>query len=254
MTRLAAMRTRATGLIVMALAMLAPGAAVAQQTNWIVAPYIWMSDVSWDIAARGSGTVEFSNIVDKLDGAGLIRVEYVNGKYGLTFDYVGLSLSDNRRFATPGPVPIDIRVRADVDTTLFEAGAFYRPSATDSGVDILAGFRAVDVDSELVVTPADTQPQRFNTSSSFTDFYAGARYLHRFTESWDATIRGDYGIGGSEGSLNLLVSIGWRSRGTFGMSLDYRHLTFDVNERIEGERATNEFDFSGPALGFMFRF
>jgi hypothetical protein len=248
------MRIFKIGLTVVALGMLTPGLAEAQQKNWLVAPYIWMSDVSWDIAARGSGTVEFSNIVDKLDGAGLIRVEYVNDKFGLTFDYVGMSLSDNRRFATPGPMPIDISIRANVDLTMFEAGAFYRPSATDSGFDFLAGLRATEVDSYLIVTPADAQPQRFDTSSSFTDIYAGARYLHRFTEAWDATIRADYGVGGSDGSLNFLVSVGWRSRGTFGMSLAYRHLTFDVDERIEGEAATNEFDFTGPALGFMFRF
>ncbi len=104
------------------------------------------------------------------------------------------------------------------------------------------------------MTPANTQPQRFDSSSSFTDFYAGARYLHRFTETWDFSIRGDYGIGGSDGALNLMASVGWRTRGAFGMSLAYRHLTFDIDERIEGEPATNKFDFSGPALGFMFRF
>jgi hypothetical protein len=38
------------------------------------------------------------------------------------------------------------------------------------------------------------------------------------------------------------------------MSLAYRHLTFDLDQKVEGEAVTNEFGFSGPLLGFLFRF
>ena len=236
-----------------------PGISAAQQGEWLVAPYLWTADVSWDLAARGDGTVEFSDIVDKLDGAGLIRIEYVRNKLGFTFEYVGMSLSDGRRISIPNPLPppdelVLVDTRANVDLTIFEAGVFYRPSATDSGIDVIAGIRDSDVDSTLIVTPGNTQPQRFDTGSGFTDIYVGARYLHRLTESWDFSVRGDYGFGGSDGALNLMASVGWRSRGVFGMSLAYRHFAFDVDDRVEGERVTNEFSFSGPALGFMFRF
>jgi hypothetical protein len=229
-----------------------PGISAAQQPGeWLVAPYIWAADVSWDLAARGDGTIAFSDIVDKLDGAGLIRIEYVRNKIGFTFDYVGMSLSDRRNFMIG---PIDNSIQANVDLTVFEAGVFYRPSATDSGIDVIAGVRDSDVDSNVIVTIGDTQPQRLDSGSGFTDVYVGARYLHRLTESWDFSVRGDYGFGGSDGSLNLMASVGWRSRGTFGMSLAYRHFAFDVDDRVEGEPVTNEFSFSGPALGFMFRF
>lgn len=248
------MKIRNTGLAVLMSFMLVPGLSVAQQGEWLVAPYLWAADVSWDLSTRGDGTIEFSDIVDKIDGAGLIRIEYVRNKLGFTFDYAGMSLSDGSRISIPGPSPVNIDIRANVDLTIFEAGVFYRPSATDSGIDVIAGIRDSDVDSTLIVTPGNTQPQRFDTGSGFTDIYIGARYLHRLTESWDFSVRGDYGFGGSDGSLNLMAGVGWRSRGTFGMSLAYRYLAFDINERIEGEPVTNEFSFSGPALGFMFRF
>lgn len=248
------MKVRKPGLLALALSLLVPAVCGAQQTNWLVAPYLWASDVGWDISSRGNGTVAFSDLVDKIDGAGLIRVEYTSGQFGLTFDYVGMSLSDGQRITTPGQVPVDIDIRAGLDMTVFEAGGFYRPSATDSGIDILAGLRYVNVDADLVVTPGDTQPQRFDSGKNFTDIYAGARYLHRLTEAWDFSIRADYGLGGSDGALNVVASVGWRSRGTFGMALAYRHQTFDVDGRVGGEPATNEFDFTGPALGFLFRF
>ena len=234
--------------------LIVPVLSAAQEGEWLVAPYLWTADVSWDVAARGSGGVEFSDLVDKLDGAALIRIEYVRNKIGFTFDYVSMSLSDRTNISTPGPIPIDINIKADVDLTVFEAGVFYRPSATDSGVDILAGIRETDVDSTLLVTQTGFPTERFDTGKGFTDIYVGARYLHRFTESWDFSVRGDYGFGGSDGALNLMAGVGWRSRGAFGMSLAYRHLAFEIDQKVEGEAVTNEFDFSGPALGFLFRF
>jgi hypothetical protein len=249
------MSTSKAGLVALIVALALPGLSAAQQPGqWLVAPYLWASDVGWDLSARGDGTVAFSDLVDKIDGAGLIRVEYTRNKIGFTFDYVGMSLSDGRRFSTPGPLPVDVNVRADLDMTVFESGVFYRPSARDHGVDIIGGIRYTDTDTTLIVTPANTQPQRFDTGDSFTDIFVGARYLYRINEAWDVSVRGDYGFGGSDGALNLLAGVGWRSRGAFGMSLVYKHQSFEFDERVDGEPTTSEFDFTGPALGFLFRF
>ena len=249
------MKLSKLGLAVLLLAATLPNPSNAQQPGqWLVAPYLWASDVGWDISSRGDGAVAFSDIVDKLDGAGLVRVEYARNKIGFTFDYVGMSLSDGRRLSTPGPLPVDIDVRAGLDLTVFETGVFYRPSATDNGVDIIGGIRYTDADSNLIVTPANTQPQRFDTGDSFTDIFVGARYLHRINETWDLSVRGDYGFGGSDGALNFLAGVGWRSRGSFGMSLVYKYQSFEFDERVDGEPVTSEFDFTGPALGFLFRF
>lgn len=249
------MRQSRAGFAALLVALLLPGLSHAQQLGeWLVAPYLWASNVGWDLSARGDGTVAFSDLVDKIDGAGLIRVEYTRNKIGFTFDYVDMSLSDGRRVSTPGAVPVDISLRADMDLTVFESGVFYRPSATDHGIDIIGGIRYTSVDNTLVVTPGDTQPQRFDTGDSFSDFYVGARYLHRLTDAWDVSVRGDYGFGGSDGALNLSAGVGWRSRGNFGMSIVYRHLAFEFDERVDGEPAKSEFDFTGPALGFLFRF
>ena len=155
----------------------------------------------------------------------------------------------------PGNIaPIDVTARAGLDLTVFETGVFFRPSATDNGLDIIGGIRYIDADSDLVVTPGNTQPQRFDTGDSFTDFFVGARYLYRINDTWDLSVRGDYGFGGTDGALNLLASVGWRSRGPFGMTLAYKYQSFEFDQRVEGEPATSEFDFTGPALGFMFRF
>lgn len=247
-------RTR-WGLAALLAAAFLPATSEAQQGEWLVAPYLWGTDVSWDLAQRGAGGVSADDLVDKLDAAGLIRIEYVQNTVGLTFDYVYMSLSDNRRITIPDPIaPVNVDIRAGLQLTIFEAGAFYRPSATDSGVDFIGGVRYVDTDSNLIVTPGNTASQRFDTGDSFTDVFVGARYLHRLDQTWGFLLRGDYGFGGSDGSLNLIAGLDWRSQGTFGMSFAYRHLTFDFDQRVDGEPATSEYEFTGPALGFVFRF
>jgi len=248
------MTIRKLGFKGLLLFVLAPGLSAAQQGEWLVAPYIWASDVSWDLAARGDGSVSFSNIVDKLDGAGLIRIEYARNKIGFTLDYIGMSLSDGTSFSTPGPLPIAVDIRAELDLTILEVGTFYRPSATDSGVDYLIGIRDTDNDTTLLFTPTNAPTQRIDSNSGFTDIYLGARYLHRINDRWDFSVRGDYGFGDSDGTLNLLAGVGWRTSGTFGMSLLYRHMAMEFDQKVDGEAATTELDMSGPMLGFLFRF
>jgi len=235
--------------------LMSPGLSVAQQPGeWLVAPYIWATDVSWDLAERGTGDISFSNIVDKLDGAGLIRIEYARNKLGFTLDYIGMSLSDSTQISTPGPLPIGINIRADIDLQILEVGTFYRPSASDSGVDFLIGIRDAENDATLLLTPINAPTERIDTSSGFTDIFLGARYLHRMNDRWDFNIRGDYGFGDSDGTLNLIAGVGWRSAGTFGMSLMYRYMAMEFDQKVDGETATTELDMSGPALGFLFRF
>ena len=63
------MRIRSAGLVVLLATLSLPNLASAQQPGeWLVAPYIWASDVNWDLAARGDGTVEFSDIVVHMHG------------------------------------------------------------------------------------------------------------------------------------------------------------------------------------------
>ncbi len=242
------------GLWTLLLLTLAPGLSAAREGEWLVAPYIWATDVSWDLASGSAGGVDFKGIVDKLDGAGLIRVEYVRNKLGFSLDYIGMSLSDGTTLTTPGPLPVAIDVRAELDLTVLEVSTFYRPSANDSGVDYLIGIRDTDNDATLLVTPINAPTQRIDTNTGFTDVIVGARYLHRINDNWDFSARADYGFGDSDGTLNLLAGIGWRSSGSFGVSLLYRHMAMEFDQKVDGEAATTDLDMSGPMLGFLFRF
>ena len=152
-------------------------------------------------------------------------------------------------------LPPNLNVLVGLDVSIVELGGFFRPSGTDSGVDYLFGVRNINVDKTLLLTPVSGGPtQRFDSDPQFTDVFAGARFLHRINDNWDMTLRGDLSFGDSEGTLNLLASVGYRFNSTFALNLGYRHMTIEYEDNVGGEIGTTDIEMSGPILGFVFRF
>ncbi len=235
------------------LLMLAPMISTAAETEWLVAPYIWLSDITLDQSSGVSGGISASDLLDKSDSVGMIRVEAARNHWGFTVDYLWLDVSEGATI--PLPPPFGTNLIAELDVSIVDLGGFFRPSGSDSGVDYLFGIRNINVEKTLLATPVGGGPtQRFDGDSEFTDVFGGARYLHRFDDNWDLNLRGDYSFGDSEGTWNLLASIGYRFNKTFALNLGYRHLAIEFEETVSGGVETTDLELSGPLLGFLFRF
>jgi hypothetical protein len=247
------MTTRKVTLWLALLSLTTPSLSAAQEAEWLVAPYLWFSDVTLDQSSGASGGISASDLLDKTDSAGMIRVEAARNRWGFTVDYVWVAVSDNATI--PLPLPLGTNVIAELDVSMVELGGFFRPSGEDRGVDYLFGLRNINVDKTLLATPVGGGPtQRFDGDSDFTDVYAGARYLHRFNNNWDLNLRGDYSFGDSEGTWNLLASVGYRFNQHFALNLGYRHLAIEFEDNVSGGVETTDIELSGPVLGFLFRF
>jgi hypothetical protein len=234
--------------------LLNPAVSDAQEAEWLLAPYLWLSDVTLDQSSGVSGGISASDLLDVSDSAGMIRMEAAWNRWGFTVDYVWLGVSESR-VLFQGPLLPSLNVNVELDVSIVELGGFFRPSGTDSGIDLLFGIRNLNVDKTLLLTPGGGGPtQRFDSSPEFTDGFGGARYLHRFNDRWDLNLRGDYGFGDSEGTVNLIASVGFRFNETFALNLAYRHLAIEFEENISGAIETTDIEMSGPALGFLFRF
>lgn len=234
------------------LLLLAPLSSTAAETEWLVAPYIWLSDIALDQSSGVSGGISASDLLDNADSAGMIRIEAARNRWGFTLDYLWVAVSGGRTLPLPPP---GLNLIAELDVGIAELGGFFRPSGTDSGIDYLFGVRNVNVEKTLLATPVGGGPtQRFDSDSDFTDVYGGARYLHRFNDNWDLNLRGDYSFGDSEGTWNLLASVGYRFNKTFALNLGYRHLAIEFENTISGGVETTDIEMSGPLLGFLFRF
>jgi len=243
------MKYKTIALALLALCLSNPAAA---QVRWMVAPYVWLSDVSLEESGGASGEISAQDLLDKSDAVGMIRVEAAGSKWGVMADYLWLSTSDSMRFDLPIIGPLDLNTSLDV--SVLELGGSYRTGADDYGLHLLFGARNIDADATLILVPAIGPPERFDGGESYTDGFLGARYLGRLGENWNVTVRGDYGFGDTEGSLNLIGTVGYRFNNTFGLNLGYRHFTAELEDRDGSDIVQTDITMSGPLLGFVFTF
>ncbi len=249
------MKYRITSLIAVAILLNATESSAQSDTEWLVAPYLWYPDISLDQSSGGGGGISGSDLLSKTDAVGMIRIEAARDRWGLTFDYIFLSIADSRDVALPTPPGGNLDVRGDLDLTVIEFAGFYRPSGSETGINYLAGLRSIDADKVLLVTPPFGGPsERFEGDNRVTDLMLGARYLHRFNDHWDLTARADLSFGDSEGTFNLLAGLGYRFNDLFAVNLGYRHVNLEYEETDDGAAVTTELTLSGPTLGLLFRF
>lgn len=224
--------------------------------EWLVAPYAWLPDISMEqTPGGGGGGISASDLLDKTDAVGMIRIEAAKNRWGVTADYIFLDLSETRVFPTPGPIlPGSVSVIGQLDLTVFELGGFFRPSGEDTGIQYLFGYRGIRANTTVLVTPEGGLTQRRDTDAGLSDIFLGARYLYRVNR-WDFAARGDYSFGDSEGVLNLLASVGFRFNDVFALQGGYRHSVLEYDEvSDQGDPTSTEIELSGPFLGLVFRF
>lgn len=98
---------RSAGLALIAMLALCGSANAQSDSEWMVAPYFWGPGVSIDTTAEGGGNdISLSDLLDKTDAAGMIRVEYRHRRWGLMLDYIFLALAEQQTLIPePPPAP-----------------------------------------------------------------------------------------------------------------------------------------------------
>jgi hypothetical protein len=237
-----------------------PGTAQAEDGwDWLVVPYIWAAGVDVDLKARDlevEVNESFSDIVDKLDLAWQVHLEGAKGQFGFFGDYTYIRLGDK---TSQEPFTLD----TDLTQWMGELAGVYRPSAEFAGVQAFAGLRYVKVDMQakiksdidLPIEPSPPSPS-VRLDDSFTDFMIGLRYLGTFADNWFYSLRGDWAFGGSEGTWNLMGSIGWHfPRWEAGsLILGYRYLDMEFEDKKSGTRVNLDMTMNGPFLGLGIAF
>ena len=261
------MKVKTTMLVALLMIVSVVQADEAEQWEWVVAPYIWASDVELDASISGGGgiggKVEFRDLLDKIDVGFMGRFEGRRGRWGLYLDtiYADISDSNSRPVGPGGPILGNLSSASSLNMQLWEAGGLYQLSAPEAAVriDVLAGLRYIDMDMAVKVTlpgPAMTELD-ISSDTSETDLMLGGRAYGEFAQHWHWTMRGDYSFGGTEGVYNGAVAVGRTigETGRFSVDFGYRYMRIDMKgtNRL-GERTESETEMSGPLLGFAFTF
>lgn len=244
------MRRAILGIAVLSLINLSPAARAAdgEGWDWMVAPYLWAATIGTDVRAEvppADTETEFSDIIDKLDGAFLLHLEGQGDHFGVFADLIFLGVAGDK------DLPLS-HTESDLDTWLIEAAGVWSPSdGRARGLDLFAGLRYVDVDLSVQVDPINPlfDTATIGTNKGYSDLMVGARYTWALSERWGLTLRGDGSFGDTEGTWSASAIAQYRT-GNGGWLFGYRHLSVEIKT---GDSDT-EITMSGPAIGYGFSF
>lgn len=225
-------------------------AAEGDEWEWRLEPYAWAASIGTDMRTfrppvDGSTETSFSDILDKLDGVFMGRVEGRNESYGVFVDFIYLGVGqgrDGRVFTT----------ETDLDTRVADAAFSWRfARERDRGLDVYAGARFIDLDLTTRFTPVlpRLQPRTLDVEKSYLDLLLGARYTWQGEGRWGLTLDGDGSLGQTQGTWNASATGSYRT-GNGAWLFGYRHMEAELGNSNANVRII----LSGPVFGYSFRF
>ncbi len=243
-----------------------PATANAEEWEWSVTPYLFMSQVSADVSVNDreflDETVDLSELVDRLDFVFQINLQGQRGRHGFLLDFTYYDFDDDdKRYPLRGPGGSDIVATSDFELILFDAAGIYNPRGHGEGFSLIYGLRILDADQSTdirIQTPGgeETDYRRFEPSGTNYDALVGLRYMGRFAENWRYHIKADGSTGGTEytwsGQAGLGYAFGQEDRYT--LFAGYRYLQIELEEDFERAELKTKLALYGPYLGFKFGF
>lgn len=225
------------------------GLAIAQENQqseapgWEFAfiPYGWSTGIDGNVTIDGTTRrveASASDLSEFRDTGVSFVFTARKDNWGFLLDNVWASYSDN-------PAP-DERLQTDVwlldgnvSTSLGGAGP----------LELLAGFRYYNIDSELRNTTSNTTTSE---RENWVDPLIGAQFLIDLGKKWTAVLKGDVGgfNVGSDSAYNFAAGVGWRVAKPISLWAGYRYLSIDY----KNNDFALDIALSGFSLGFGFHF
>jgi hypothetical protein len=264
------------------LALLLPAAAAqAQEGGWrySLTPYLWLPNVNGTLrlslppGLTGRMDVETgpNDYLENLSGVLMLAGEARKGSWAVFSDLIYLKFDSQESkvraldFASIGSTPInatlDVGTTSELEGWAWTLGASHTLVDTPGGtLDILGGLRYLDIDATVdwrlsaaingpggAVLPASG---RITAATTASDGIIGVRGRVRLgAGKWSVPYYFDIGAGSSDLTWQALAGIAY-SFSWGELTLAYRHLFYDQGE----DKLMQDFEFSGPALGAVFRF
>jgi hypothetical protein len=207
----------------------------------------------------GEFDVEADELVENAEFAAMGSIEAHNGRFGGFTDVIYMDVGNSVEGSTAlvrGSIPLPPGVTADasldVRARAWTLAASYRAVSTDrTTLDLFAGTRLLDVDSDLAVSFNVDQRFKGSVSHDHWDAIVGLKGRLAFGAGarWFVPYYADVGTGDSDTTVQLATGLGH----TFGRAeffAAWRYLDYDLGS----DAGMKDLEFSGPAIGLSWRF
>jgi hypothetical protein len=265
-------------LIVVMMVLLMSTGAYAQQTASEPEPwqfglsiYGWFPDLSGETAFTQPGgsnefKIDIGDILDNLEFTFMGMFDVRKGRWGFLTDVIYMDVGNSQtgtRDATIGGIQLPVNASANVDLDLtswiWTLTGYYRaldqPGMT---LDVVAGARYLDVKQKVnwVVTgnvvPIPVPDRTGAVEGGLTNWDAIIGLKGRFAfgaqNAWFVPYYLDVGAGDSDLTWQGIAGLGYAFRWCEVVAA-WRYLYYD----LPSDKAIKDMNFSGPAIGFTFR-
>jgi len=243
-----------------ATAAMASGTASAEEWQWAVTPYVWTTDLGVGLAVADREIVDteiaFDDLVEKIDGAAMVRVEGKRGEHGMAFDVFNVELIDTYVVELPA-AGADLSLDVGVGLTIVDASGVYDPRGDGKGFSLVYGTRVIeqrnDLDAALRHDGMTAVSHSLKTTDRFVDGLVGFRYVRELPHDFSYGFAADVSTGGTELTWSAGPAIGYTfgERDQYRVTAGYRRMDidFETAEPVEADMS-----MSGLLIGFRLNF
>jgi hypothetical protein len=260
-TNTAGLRARTLSLAITAATAAAAGNAAAEEWQWSATPYLWATDLRMGLTVRDRTIVDteiaFDDLVEKVDGATMVRIEGMRGRHGMAFDLFNVELADAHAFqpaAAPGP---SLDLELGVGLSILDATGVYDFDGGDEGFSLIYGARAIelrnDIDATLSAGGMTIGTRTFDSADRLVDGLIGFRLVRKLPHDFHYEMRVDVSTGDTELTWSAGPTIGYRfgDNDRYEVTAGYRRMDidFETAEPVEADMS-----MSGVSVGFRINF
>jgi len=227
-----------------------------------LAVYLWGADIAGKTSTGQDFDVDFSELLDNLEMAGMAAYQGQSGKWSVITDMIYLDVSADERVDLLPPVgggniQGGVDANLDMQSWVIQAGVGYQLADDGEGtvIDFVFGARYLDLSSDLTLNfdvSIPEQPPTVNSDlgDSVIDAVVGFKGRIRTGARWFMPWGANVGTGESDLTWQAHVGVGYQATDTFNVIASYRYLRweFDDDSRLA------DLDISGPMLGAVWRF
>jgi hypothetical protein len=255
------LRAQTLSLAVAAATAAMAGNASAEEWQWAVTPYVWTTDLGMDLSVADRELVDteiaFEDLVEKVDGAAMVRIEGMRGRHGMAFDLFNVELADAHA-ASPANAPgMSLNLDLGVGLSILDATGVYDLNGRDEGFSLTYGARVVelrnDVEATLRGNGMPIGARTFDSTDRLVDGLVGFRFARELPHGFHYEMHVDVSTGDTDLTWSAGPTVGY----TFGdqdryeVTAGYRRMDidFETAEPLEADMS-----MSGVSVGFRINF
>jgi len=221
--------------------------------------FLWGMSIKGDATIGGAtAPLDLSFKDDILENMEAVLTVHFEARKGIWTFFTELQYVDLEPTVEVEIGPIDVKGDISFENTMFELGAAYALSESDSTRwELIGGGRYTDQEVGVDVTIPTPMPPPLDEvnidkkgGDDWWHAFLGARVSHSFNDKWSFIGRTDLGYGGSDNkAINASFQFDYRFRDWGSAFAGYRYLQYD----FDNDSSSNGYAFDayqqGPLLG-----